>query len=265
MSYLFAEKTRPELTALATDSTLVVAPIGSTEQHALHLPAGTDTILVERVVHRAAERAAADGLSVLVTPTLPVGFSRHHIPFGGTLSLSQGTLVRALTEIGGSLATEGYRRIFFVNGHGGNSAATGMAVTDLTAAHKDCLFACCDYWNLARERIMADRESKPGGMGHACEFETSLCLAFAEKLVDMSKAVPAVPTPRIPGELHDLLQKGPVAMGLDWKRATPTGALGDPALASREKGERWAGWLTEAMRDVMENLIKAELPPAEGR
>lgn len=263
MSFLFAEKTRPELTAMANDDTLIVVPVGSTEQHALHLPVGTDTLLVERLVHRAAADADAAGLPVLVTPTLPVGFSRHHIPFGGTLSISQDTLVKVLTDIGASLATEGYRRVVFINGHGGNSTAAAMATTELTAAYKHCLFACCDYWNLAKDRIMADRDSAPGGMGHACEFETALCLAFAEQLVDMEKAVPAIPAPRIPGELHDLLQKGPVAMGLDWKRATATGALGDPTLADREKGERWASWLAEAIRRTMEYLIKAELPPVE--
>lgn len=265
MSFLFAEKTRPKLAAMANEGTPIVVPVGSTEQHALHLPVGTDTLLVERIVHRAAAEAVAAGLPVLVTPTLPVGFSRHHIPFGGTLSLAQDTLVQALSDIGGSLAAEGYRRIFFVNGHGGNSAAAGMAATELTAAHRHCLFACCDYWNLARDRVMADRDSPPGGMGHACEFETSLCLAFAENLVDFAQAVPAVPQPRIPGELNDLLQKGPVAPGLDWKRATATGALGDPTLASKEKGERWASWLAAALRETMENLTRAELPPVEGR
>lgn len=263
MSFLFIEKNRPELAAMANDATLIVVPIGSTEQHALHLPVGTDTLLVERLIHLAAADAGAVGLPVLVTPALPFGFSRHHIPFGGTISLAQDTLVRVLSDIGDSLAAQGYRRFFFVNGHGGNSAAVTMASTELTAAHKHCLFACCDYWNLARERIMADRDSPPGGMGHACEFETSLCLAFAEHLVDSSKAVAAIPQPRIPGELHDLLQKGPVALGFDWKRVTATGALGDPTMADREKGKRWITWLANAMHEAMENLIRAELPPME--
>ncbi len=263
MGFLFAEKTRTELIALANDQTIVIVPLGSTEQHALHLPVGTDNVLVENVVHQAAAKAFAKGVSVLVTPTLPLGYAHHHIPFGGTMSISQDTLVRVLVDLGGSLAQQGYRRIFFVNGHGGNTLATAMAVTDLTTANKQCLFAGGEYWNQAREKVMADRASEPGGMGHAGEFETSLFLAFAPGLAEMDKAEPAVPKPRIPGELNDLLQKGPVAIGRDWKTVTTTGAMGDPTLATKEKGVRWAGWLADALCETIENISKIPLPPVE--
>src|SRR3954453_21518167 len=94
---LFAEMTREDLRRAAADS-LVVLPLGATEQHGPHLPTGTDLFAVEAVVHAAA-RTASERIPMVVTPPLPFGSSDHHFVFGGTLSLGTETYFRVLRDL----------------------------------------------------------------------------------------------------------------------------------------------------------------------
>src|SRR5438874_13526654 len=96
-SILFAEHTRAELRELAP-STLLVLPLGATEQHGPHLPVGTDYFTVEHLAREGAQLAAKH-LAVLVAPTLPFGCSEHHLPFGGTLSLDTETYYQVLCQL----------------------------------------------------------------------------------------------------------------------------------------------------------------------
>src|SRR5215813_2588841 len=115
---LLHELTRAELQELAPHA-LVVLPTGAIEQHGPHLPVGTDFFAVEHVARTAAAEIAAQ-IPALVTPTMPFGSSHHHLPFGGTMSLSTETYFRAMFDLAESLIISGFRRIFIVNGHGGN-------------------------------------------------------------------------------------------------------------------------------------------------
>ena len=90
---LFAELNREQIRAAAPDS-LVVLPIGATEQHGPHLATGMDYFTVESVAREAASIASAR-IPIVVTPALPFGSSHHHFVFGGTLSLSTETYYRS--------------------------------------------------------------------------------------------------------------------------------------------------------------------------
>src|SRR5438046_6362407 len=102
------EMTRSEANRVAPESLLVV-PLGATEQHGPHLPVGTDTMLVEAVAERAV-LALRDSFPVVLAPTLPVGRSAHHVPFGGTLSVTSVSFYGVLMDIGRSAASGGFRR-----------------------------------------------------------------------------------------------------------------------------------------------------------
>ena len=113
------ELTREEARTAAPNS-LVVLPVGAIEQHGPHLPVGTDFYTIDYVAREAAAIAARQ-IPILITPALPFGSSDHHLPFGGTMSLSTNTYYLVIHDLAKSLIASGFRRIFILNGHGGNN------------------------------------------------------------------------------------------------------------------------------------------------
>src|SRR5205807_5160572 len=83
-----------ELTDRVSESLLVV-PLGSTEQHGPHLPLSTDTDIAVAL----AERLAARRPHVVVAPALPYGSSGEHAGFAGTLSIGQAALEHVVIEL----------------------------------------------------------------------------------------------------------------------------------------------------------------------
>ncbi|MEW5979492.1 MAG: creatininase family protein [Acidobacteriota bacterium] len=178
---LLEEMTREEARQIAPEA-LVVLPVGAVEQHGPHLPVGTDTFTVEHLA-RAAAAEAARLIRVAVAPTLPFGSSHHHLPFGGTLSLSTETYYRVVFELCESLIIGGFRRIFVLNGHGGNNELIQLAIRDLALKHPACL-AGASYWNVAWDALVEAGAHRRGNLpGHAGRFETSQVLALRPELV----------------------------------------------------------------------------------
>ena len=178
---LFAELNREQLRAAAEDS-LVVVPLGATEQHGPHLPTGTDYFTVESLAREAAVIASAS-VPVIVTPALPFGSSDHHFVFGGTLSLSTETYYRVLRELVESLVTDGFTRIFLVNGHGGNHELAQLVARDV-ALKRPVRVAAGSYWTIAWDALV-NAEAHRGRRlpGHAGDFETSIVLSLRPELV----------------------------------------------------------------------------------
>ncbi|GLY71750.1 creatininase family protein [Actinoallomurus iriomotensis] len=203
----WAETDRERLAALAGEA-LVVLPIGSTEQHGPHLPTGTDALLAATVAERAADQAAETSpRPIVLAPPLPYGCSDHHLPFGGTLSVSTQTLTAVLTEVIRSAVAGGVRRLVIVNGHGGNTGVCHAAAST-AAAHHPIAVAHVDYWRLVEPRDAATAQVSdigPPVPGHAGAFETALVMAVRPDLVrpaPQRDSPPAPPAP--PGlELHD--------------------------------------------------------------
>ena len=178
---LFQELTRTEAKSLGRDAVLLF-PVGATEQHGPHLPVGTDHFAVEHIARAAAE-VAAQVVPVVVAPTLPFGSSHHHVPFGGTMSLSTETYYRTVYELCEALILGEYQRIFILNGHGGNHEIVQLVARDLALKHP-VQMAAASYWNIAWEQFVA-AEAHIGARlpGHAGFFETSLVMALRPELI----------------------------------------------------------------------------------
>ncbi len=247
-----------EVADLDRDRTIAVLPTAAVEQHGPHLPLDTDTFLCTRVVEEAASRAQHAG-SVLVAPTLAYGSSAHHMAFAGTLTLTAATFLTAVGEICGSLAEHGFRRLLVVNGHGGNSALARTAVQQLPV-QAPVLAAAVDYWALAREEAALVRESPPGGMAHACEFETSLMLHLRPESVRRELVRRELPRPRFAAEQLDLLLPGAVAARWRTDELSSSGVLGAPDLATAEKGERLFEACVDGLSALIEELRAVALP-----
>ena len=251
--------TSPELAALDRERTVVVLPIGSVEQHGNHMPVGTDTLLAEAVAHGAAGRAA----DVVVMPPPWYGFSAHHMRFAGSVTLRAETLLALCEDIVGSLVKHGFRRILIVNGHGGNGGVIDVLASTLGHRHYGVArIATLTYFALARDAIAALRQSAPGGMGHACEFETAMMLAVRPDLVHPERAATTYPDPGSAYLTTDLLGGQAVRVYHDFADLSPTGTLGDPSLATPAAGDAFLAASIEALRAFIEDFRHWAIPGA---
>ena len=129
-----ADLTWEEARAAAAAGSVAIVPTGSLEQHGPHLPLRVDTALVAAVAEAAARLLPA-GVRALLTPPLWLGASHHHLPFFA-VSVEERTYVDLAAQVGASLAGAGFRRIFFLNGHGGNAAPLRLALSEISRRHR---------------------------------------------------------------------------------------------------------------------------------
>ncbi|WP_055077352.1 creatininase family protein [Pseudanabaena sp. 'Roaring Creek'] len=130
-----------EVEAYLKRSPAVIIPIGSTEQHGPTGLIGTDFICAEAIARAVGEKADA-----LVTSTLTLGMAEHHTGFAGTISLKPSTLNLVIHDVVRSLAKHGFKRFFFLNGHGGNIAVLKNAFTEIANELPDTSFRLGNWW-----------------------------------------------------------------------------------------------------------------------
>ncbi len=118
-------------------------PIGCTEQHA-YLSLATDSILAERVAVEAAEP-----LGIPVFPVIAYGITPGFREYPGTVSLRVGTLCAVARDTLDALASQGFKRIVIVNGHGGN-APVGTLANEWLADHPGMKVKFHNWWNAPR-------------------------------------------------------------------------------------------------------------------
>src|SRR5262245_47923358 len=245
----FAEMTFPQLRQVPRDRTVVVAPIAACEQHSWHLPTITDTVLVTGVAE-GVEKALGD--SVLLLPTLWLGASHHHLRFGATLSLPVDLHVDTLSGYVEPLLDDGYLRILFLNGHGGNVDTMQTALRRLQPRFREHVLAAASYWDLSSRELAALAEGPRKQVGHACEIETSMMLALRPELVhkDQIRDDPLADEPALRG----------LFLADDMKQKTDHGAVGYPSFASAEKGRAFLNAAVERTAEVVRALLARQVP-----
>lgn len=223
-----------------------VVPLGSLEQHGPHLPLNTDTWIISEVARRV-EAVLAE--QIVLAPTLWIGHSPHHDRFG-CVSLDVRPYMALIEGVCRSLVGMGARKIFLLNGHGGNDVPCKAAMRELKAEFRslaDLQIVYATYWSLAAEAMRNIRESPRGGVGHACEMETSIMLATAPEQVSMKDAVDDGTLGQAGYHLLDMLHPQPYFMVREFDELSRTGTLGMPSLASAEKGEKFLAAAVEGV------------------
>jgi creatinine amidohydrolase len=201
------ELRRPEFEAVLQINAVVIIPVASTEQHGAHLPVNTDANICYTVAQRAAQET--EEFPVLVLPVIWMGYSPHHMAFPGTITLKFHTFVDVLSQVATSIYEHGFKRILFLNGHGGNAPMVNAMRREL-AAQRGMSVVGYNYWQLpgVAEEMKAASKVDKGALGHAGEMETSAQLYLQPELVDAAEC-----------------EWGP-------------GVKGDPSSGTCEEGER---------------------------
>ena len=252
------EMTNPEVEAFVRDHDTVVVPIGSTEQHGPHGPLLTDVLVPVEVARRVAPRARA-----AVAPAINYGLSYPHVGFTGVVHLRIATFMAVVEDVAVGLATMGFRRIVFLNGHYDNTLAIAYACANAAARLPDGARAFpINYWDGMTADEAGEYFGPTAGL-HANKAETTAVMAIDPALVDIDAAnaeMPPFPEVTSPAAVHTAFffsTPGSV------HRASHSGTWGDARDSSAEYGERYLQVVTEAtlrMLDDVERTFEA-MPP----
>jgi creatinine amidohydrolase len=229
---LLQQQTWQEVECYLKRSEGIILPIGSTEQHGPNGLIGTDALCAEVIA-----RGVGEAANALVGPTIGVGVAVHHMGFAGSMTVKPSTLIAIIHDYVLSLAHHGFRRFFFINGHGGNIATVQAAFSEIYAAfegaignRRDGELRCrlANWWDgrpmheLSKE-VFGDDEGS-----HATASEVALTqFAFPDTIKNAVLEPARAPS----GRFH-----GPA----DYRRRFPDGRIGsNPGLATPDKGKRF--------------------------
>jgi creatinine amidohydrolase len=256
--YLLAEMTWPEVAMAREVAPLVIVPLGSCEQHGRGMALQTDTLRALEMAKLVAERMAP---SVVIAPETTVGLSEHHMGFPGTITLTPQTLQLVIYEVVHSLYRHGWRKIFLLNGHGGNNAVVDTASIQLRTDFADLHLASSGITALVPDVI--DQEGVSELRGHSSEVETAQALYLHPALVRPESLVPGAarradlnPAGRL-SRMHSA-----ISFPQPYHQLDPNGALGDPTAATREFGERQVTAALDRLTAFLEQFIALPLPSA---
>ena len=245
----FHEMTSPALAKVDRDKTVVLLPIAAVEQHGPHLPTGTDTIICGAVAEAVEARLPG---SVLLLPVQWLGASAHHLRFGATMTAELSTYIATLCEMARAPLEDGFPRIMFLNGHGGNIDPMKVALRELQVEYPQALLSGASYWSIAEAVIANGLEGKDKFVGHACEFETSMIQHLRPELVDDAKRADAGPW--LPDATDGL------TISRDMKQRTRAGCTGRPDLATAEKGAKMFAGIVDLVSAAVTNLLATPIP-----
>jgi len=218
---------------------VILIPIGHTEQHAYHLPMSTDTIIIDAISQGAARRVPEQAYSL---PVMPYGVSTHHRSFVGTLNAGGRVFEDFWLAVVDKLVSRGFDRFYFMSGHGGNSSFLVNVVKYVGERHPKIFCATAWLYLSGPEGVAAlekHRRSSIGGMGHACELETSLILYLRPELVHMDRVIDEVDFISTPSYYMDWVEGGALIANPPWDDDSATGAYGAGSLATTENGKIW--------------------------
>jgi creatinine amidohydrolase/Fe(II)-dependent formamide hydrolase-like protein len=250
-TYMFGELTWPKAKEYLEGMDVALLPVGSIEQHGLHLPLDTDAYDADYLARQVA--AACSKPRPIVLPLIPYGVSYHHDDFPGTISINNETLTRLVYEVGVSSARNGIKKLVIINGHGGNGPSLNFAAQMINRDSK--IFVCVDSGETSDVDIY-DLVETPNDV-HAGEVETSTSLAVRPHLVEMGKARPEVPGFSI--RYLNFTSKRGISWYAYTDRLSETGVMGDPTRATAEKGRKMWQIMIAHLASLVEELKRLTL------
>lgn len=217
------------------DFQLAILPWGATEAHNYHLPYGTDNFLADYIAAEAARIAYSRGGKVIVLPTIPFGVNTGQPDVKFDMNLNPGTQFMILKDLITVLDRQGIHKFVILNTHGGNDFK--QIIRELNLLFPEMFICQVNWFKIPGvENYFEDLGE------HAGEVETSFMQYLMPELVlPLSEA----------GEGKarifsvDALNERWAWAERKWTSVTKDTGIGNPALATAEKGEIFFKLITE--------------------
>lgn len=228
---------------LKSKNTLII-PIGSTEQHGPTGLIGTDYVTAQRI-----SEAVGAKLGVYVAPPICYGMALHHMAFPGSAALKPSTLLQMVLEIIESFKKHGFKKIVFVNGHGGNIPTVTAAFSEVKSGSDNSILELINWWRLQEVQAYETEHFGDQNGFHATVGEVAVTMHLEPEAFD-----------KIPNTQFKIERpKHHWPMGPEEFRKTFfDGRMeSNPGLATKHHGEKIFQIAVDAIAHKVDEVIKA--------
>ena len=245
--YILAENNWKEIKKYKFE--LAILPWGATEAHNFHLPYATDNIEAKAIAEASAKIAWDNGSKVIVLPTIPFGVNTGQTDILLDINLYPSTQLAILSDIIEVLNRQGIYKLLILNSHGGNDFKTMLR--ELGVKYPKMFLSTCNWFQCLDRKPYFD---EPGD--HADEMETSLILYLDPKLV-----LPKGDWGKGSEKKHKIkyFSEGWAWTERKWSEISEDTGVGNPALATKAKGERFFKAVTNKIADLYISLCEADI------
>ena len=228
---------------------LAILPWGATEAHNYHLPYATDIIEADHIAAESAGIAWTKGAKVIVLPTIPFGVNTGQSDIYLDINLNPSTQFAILCDVIETLNRQGVHKLMIFNSHGGNNWKS--IVRELGLKYPS-MFICVSNWFKMPDKN--DYFDEPGD--HADESETSLILYLRPELV-----LPKSDWGDGKDKKHKIkaFSEGWLWAERKWSQISEDTGVGNPKLATKEKGEKFFKVVTQKMGTIIYEICKANI------
>jgi len=240
--YLLSENTWKSIKDVKFQA--AVLPWAATEAHNYHLPYSTDIIEAEAIAAESARIAYEKGAKIVVLPVIPFGVNTGQHDVLLDMNLNPSTQFAILKDVAETLSHQGIEKLIILNAHGGNDFK--QMIRELGLKFPQMFFCQCNFYQAVNQKEFFENRDD-----HAGEMETSLLLYLRPDLVlPLSEAGKG----KARRFRFKAMQEGWAWAERRWTQVTSDTGVGDPAGATREKGERFFKAVTEKIGDFFHEV-----------
>jgi len=266
--YRIESLTASEINTLDRNKTMCILPLGMLEEHGPHLPIGTDTYSIYKIINGMTHILLKNyaGWTILIFPAVNFeegganglsGNPIHH----GTYEIRHTTIRSILVDIGAQVAANSFRWLFVMSGHYG-TINNNLAINDacdfindnyeITMVNLLAIHLADSTKARALTKMMSKYYSPAeirqiGFDLHAGTQETSLMLAiYPERVKSIYKDLPD----QTGADFREVVKTA--------KQAGWLGFLGSPRLAKRSYGKEYFQFLVNDLANLISRAIQGE-------
>ena len=244
--YILAESTWK--TVEATPYDVAILPWGATEAHNYHLPYATDSIQCDALAAESARLAWERGAKIVVLPCVPFGVNTGQLDIKLCLNMNPATQAALLADLVHAIEGQGIRKLVIFNGHGGNDFR--QMIRELQA--RTTVFLATLNWYKVGDpnRVFSDHGD------HAGELETSVMMHVAPTLV---RPLHEAGNGKEKRWRLAAMREGWAWAPRRWTQISADTGVGNPALATAEKGARYSNEVARHVADFLVELAAADV------